>query len=86
MRVSFKQPIIESASASTPSSHDLMFQLTTSEKSELVANCDHLSGLKFARALPHAFTARGDHRRESSMPLPPPRGQRRLGSRHTEMR
>ena len=38
---------------------DFMFQLTTSEKSELVANCDHLSRLKFAKALPHAFTEHG---------------------------
>ena len=35
---------------------DFMFQLTPSEKSELVANCDHLSRLKFAKALSYAFT------------------------------
>jgi transcriptional regulator with XRE-family HTH domain len=35
------------------------FRLTTSEKSELVANCDHLARLKFAKTLPHAFTERG---------------------------
>jgi len=39
--------------------NDFMFQLTSSEKAELVANCDHLSRLKFAKALPHAFTEHG---------------------------
>lgn len=38
---------------------DFMFQLTGSEKAELVANCDHLSRLKFAKALPYAFTEHG---------------------------
>jgi hypothetical protein len=38
---------------------DFMFQLTSSERSELVAKCDHLSRLKFAKALPHAFTEHG---------------------------
>ncbi len=38
---------------------DFVFQLTASEKSELVANCDHLSRLKFAKALPYAFTEHG---------------------------
>ena len=31
---------------------DFMFQLTAREKSEVVANCDHLSKLKFSPALP----------------------------------
>ncbi len=35
---------------------DFIFQLTTEEKSEVVANCDHLSKLKFSKTLPHAFT------------------------------
>ncbi|MFH1313102.1 MAG: ORF6N domain-containing protein [Candidatus Eisenbacteria bacterium] len=35
---------------------DFMFQLTLEEKSEVVANCDHLSGLKFSRTRPYAFT------------------------------
>jgi hypothetical protein len=35
---------------------DFMFQLTAKEKSEVVANCDHLSKLKFSPALPYAFT------------------------------
>lgn len=38
---------------------DFVFQLTKSEKSELVAKCDHLSGLKHSTALPHAFTEHG---------------------------
>jgi hypothetical protein len=36
-----------------------MFQLTTEEKAEVVANCDHLSSLKYSPALPHAFTEHG---------------------------
>lgn len=38
---------------------DFMFQLTGPEKSELVANCDHLSRLKFAKSMPYAFTEHG---------------------------
>ena len=38
---------------------DFMFQLTTEEKSEVVANCDHLTRLKFSRSLPYAFTEHG---------------------------
>ena len=38
---------------------DFMFQLTKEEKSEVVANCDHLSTLKYSPALPHAFTEHG---------------------------
>jgi len=38
---------------------DFMFQLTQEEKAEVVANCDHLSRLKFSRTLPHAFTEHG---------------------------
>ena len=34
---------------------DFMFQLTTAEKAEVVANCDHLQKLKFSKALPFAF-------------------------------
>ncbi len=36
-----------------------MFQLTTSEKAEVVANCDHLKVLKFSHVLPYAFTEQG---------------------------
>jgi hypothetical protein len=36
-----------------------MFQLTPEEKSEVVANCDHLSKLKFSSVLPFAFTEHG---------------------------
>jgi hypothetical protein len=38
---------------------DFVFQLTIPEKSELVANCDHLSRLRFSRTLPYAFTEHG---------------------------
>jgi len=33
---------------------DFMFQLTEAEKSEVVANCDHLGKLRFSPALPFA--------------------------------
>jgi hypothetical protein len=36
-----------------------MFQLTESEKTEVVANCDHLRKLKFSPVLPYAFTEHG---------------------------
>jgi hypothetical protein len=35
---------------------DFMFRLTKSEKAEVVANFDHLSGLKFPKSLRNAFT------------------------------
>ena len=38
---------------------DFMFQLKVEEKAEVVANCDHLSKLKFSRVLPLAFTEHG---------------------------
>lgn len=38
---------------------DFMFQLTESEKAEVVANCDHLANLKFSPTLPYAFTEHG---------------------------
>ena len=38
---------------------DFMFQLTSAEKQEVVANCDHLAKLKFSKALPYAFTEHG---------------------------
>ncbi|GMQ83038.1 MAG: hypothetical protein BMS9Abin05_2511 [Rhodothermia bacterium] len=38
---------------------DFLFQLTLQEKEEVVANCDHLSNLKFSTALPYAFTEYG---------------------------
>ena len=38
---------------------DFMFQLTAEEKSELVANCDHLEKLKYSRNLPYAFSEHG---------------------------
>ena len=38
---------------------DFMFQLTKKEKLEVVANCDHLSLLKFSPVLPYVFTEHG---------------------------
>lgn len=38
---------------------DFMFRLTRDEKTEVVANCDHLARLKFSPSLPHAFTEHG---------------------------
>ena len=38
---------------------DFMFQLTEQEKKEVVANCDHLSRLRFSPSLPFAFTEHG---------------------------
>ncbi len=38
---------------------DFMFQLTPREKSEVVAKCDHLQGLKYSPGLPYAFTEFG---------------------------
>jgi len=36
-----------------------MFQLSPEEKDEVVANCDHLSNLKFSPFLPYVFTEHG---------------------------
>jgi len=36
-----------------------MFQLSAEEKSEVVANCDHLAKLKYSKSLPYAFTEHG---------------------------
>jgi cell division septum initiation protein DivIVA len=38
---------------------DFLLQLTSAEKAEVVANCDHLGKLKFSKALPYAFTEHG---------------------------
>jgi hypothetical protein len=38
---------------------DFIFRLTAKERAEVVANCDHLSTLKYSRALPYAFTEHG---------------------------
>ena len=34
---------------------DFMFQLSAEEKSEVVANCDHLSKLKYSSSLPYVL-------------------------------
>jgi hypothetical protein len=39
--------------------NDFMFQLSTDEKAEVVANCDHLEKLKYSKSLPYAFTEHG---------------------------
>ena len=36
-----------------------MFQLSQTEKDEVVTNCDHLAKLKFSKTLPYAFTEHG---------------------------
>lgn len=38
---------------------DFLFQLIKEEKAEEVAKCDHLSKLRFTKALPYAFTEHG---------------------------
>ena len=38
---------------------DFMFQLTSTEKAEVVANCDHLKKLKFSPVRPFVFTEHG---------------------------
>ncbi len=38
---------------------DFMFQLSRRELNEVVANCDHLKGIKFSHTLPYAFTEHG---------------------------
>ena len=38
---------------------DFMFQLTTEEKQEVVAICDHLEKIKFSGTNPYAFTEHG---------------------------
>jgi hypothetical protein len=38
---------------------DFMFQLTETEKAEVITVCDHLRPLRFSRSLPYAFTEHG---------------------------
>jgi hypothetical protein len=38
---------------------DFMFRISAEEKTEVVANCDHLKKLKFSPVLPNAFTEHG---------------------------
>jgi hypothetical protein len=38
---------------------DFVFHLTAQEKSEVVAKCDHLVNLKYAKSLPYAFSEHG---------------------------
>jgi hypothetical protein len=39
--------------------NDFMFQLTASEKKEVITNCDNLNTLKFSSHLPYVFTEHG---------------------------
>lgn len=39
--------------------NNFMFQLTSVEKEQVVANCDHLNKLKFSSTLPYVFTEHG---------------------------
>jgi hypothetical protein len=38
---------------------EFMFQLSPTEKQEVVTNCDHLQNIKFSKSLPFAFTEHG---------------------------
>jgi ORF6N domain len=38
---------------------DFMFQLSATEKIEVITNCDHLQKLKFSKSMPFAFTEYG---------------------------
>ena len=38
---------------------DFIFRLNVGEKLEVITNCDHLAGLKFAKSLPYAYTEHG---------------------------
>ena len=38
---------------------DFMFRLSSEEKSEVVANCDHLESMKYSPVLPYVFTEHG---------------------------
>jgi hypothetical protein len=38
---------------------DFVFQLSSLQKAGVVANCDHLSRLKFSKTCPYAFTEHG---------------------------
>jgi hypothetical protein len=38
---------------------DFIFQLMPEEKAEVIANCDHLSKLKFSKGLPYVLTEHG---------------------------
>jgi len=39
--------------------HDFIFQLTRTEKAQVIAKCDHLQRLRFSSVLPVAFTEHG---------------------------
>ena len=39
--------------------NDFIFQLSSEEKADVVANCDHLEKLKYSGSLPYVFTEHG---------------------------
>ena len=49
----------KSSAIAVASPDDFMFVLSAEEKAEVIANCDHLSRLKFSKSLPFAFTEHG---------------------------
>jgi len=53
---------------------DFMFKLTQSEKNEVITICDHLKNLKYAKALPNAFTEHGAIMPQGQRPLLQPKG------------
>lgn len=48
---------------------DFLFQLKLDEKTEVVANCDHLQKLKFSRVLPFVFTEHDTFSRNTRLQL-----------------
>ena len=52
---------------------DFMFQLSRSERDEVVANCDHLRQLRFSPTMPFAFTEHGALMAASVLNTPPRR-------------
>ena len=42
---------------------DFLFQLTADEKTEVVANCDHIQTLRFSKALPLRLPSTEQHKR-----------------------
>ena len=62
---------------------DFMFQLTPTEKKEVVTICDHLAQLKYSPVLPYAFTKARDQPSEvANCDLKAERGRRPLCSEY----
>lgn len=58
-----------------------MYQLNAAEKTEVVANCDHLAKLKFSKVLPYAFTEHGAIQAASVLVTPPVAANSKAASR-----